>query len=136
MEDMLTTWWREIADRPGGPFAVRFYVQPLMATGFAIRDGLRDARAGRPAYFWSLLTDPAHRGESLRSGWRSVGKIFFIALGLDLVYQLGVMKALRPVQGIFMAIALAIVPYVLLRGPVTRIARRVRGPGRPHERPA
>ena len=35
----------------------------------AIRDGVKDARAGRPAYFWSLLTEDGHRGERLHEGW-------------------------------------------------------------------
>jgi len=138
MSEMLATWWREITGRPEGPlpFAVRLFLQPLMATVLAVRDGLKDARAGRPPYLWSLFTDPAQRAESLRSGWRSVGKVFLLAVAVDWVYQLIVLKGIRLGQGLFMGIALAIVPYVLLRGPVTRIARRVRGQHRPHGRPA
>ena len=135
MDEMLTNWWREILDRPEGPFAFRFYLQPLMATVFAVRDGLKDARTGRPAYLWSLFTDPKRRAESLRSGWRSVGKIFLLALVLDWSYQLVVLKTIRLGQGLFTGIVLAILPYVLLRGPVARIARRVRGRS-PHGRPA
>jgi hypothetical protein len=117
--------WREILERVGGPFAFRFYFQPLMATFFAVRDGIRDARAGRPAYLWSLFTDPAGRRERLREGWRSVGKIFVLALILDLLYQLFVLKGVRPVQGLLVAVGLALVPYALLRGPAARLFRRL-----------
>jgi hypothetical protein len=77
--------WREILDRPDGPLAFRFYFQPAMAVFLALRDGIRDAKAGRPAYLWSLFTDPAGRLERLRDGWRSVGKIFVLAMVLDLL---------------------------------------------------
>lgn len=106
--------------------ALRFYLQPLMASLFAVRDGLKDARAGKPAYFWALLTEPKHRRERLQEGWKSVGKIFFAALALDLVYQVLVLRGFRPVETVLVATALAIVPYVLFRGPVNRLARLVR----------
>ena len=60
--------------------------------------------------------------------WRSVGKIFVLALALELVYQILVLHGLRPVQTILVATGLALVPYVLLRGPVNRLARLARGP--------
>ncbi len=31
------------------------FIQPLMATILAVRGGLKDAREGRPPYFWSLF---------------------------------------------------------------------------------
>ncbi|MGZ3459037.1 MAG: hypothetical protein ACXU86_11100 [Archangium sp.] len=128
MADVLTHLWREIASRPEGPLAMRFYLQPLMAMLLALRDGLADAREGRPAYLWALFTDPAHRRELLRDGWRSIGKVFILASVLDVVYQLLVFRGLRPIQGLFVAVVLALVPYVLIRGPINRLARRLRGP--------
>lgn len=126
--DLLSRFWQEIAARPSGPLAFRFYLQPAMATFFAIRDGLRDARAGSPPYFWSLFTDPEHRRGRLRSGWHSIGKIILLAAVLDTVYQIIVLRGLRPVETIFIAFLLAVVPYLLLRGLVTRLARRRIGP--------
>ena len=38
----------------------------VIAVIFAIRAGLRDAREGRPPYFWSLLTNRAHRIEMIK----------------------------------------------------------------------
>jgi hypothetical protein len=114
-----------VVERPEGPFAFRFYLQPLMAVLFAVRDGIHDAKERRPAYLWSLFTDPAGRRERLRDGWRSVGKIFWLAIVLDLLYQVVVLRGLRPVQGILVAVALALVPYVLLRGPACRVFRRL-----------
>ncbi len=117
--------WREILGRPDGPFAFRFYLQPLMAIFLAVRDGIHDAKAGRPAYLWSLFRDPAGRRERLRDGWRSVEKVFVLAIVLDLLYQLVVLRGVRPLQTLLVAVTLAIVPYVLLRGPANRLFRRL-----------
>jgi hypothetical protein len=112
-----------MVERPDGPMAFRFYLQPLMAMLFAVRDGLKDAHTGQPAYLWALFTDKPHRRERLHEGWSAVGKIFILAVVVDTVYQLIVFKRLRPIQGLLVAVLLALVPYVLLRGPVSRIAR-------------
>jgi hypothetical protein len=123
----LSQFWQEIAARPAGPLALRFYFQPLMATLLAVRDGLSDARQGKPAYLWSVVTDPAHRRERLRHGWGSIWKVVIIALILDLTYQILVFREHRLFQALFVATLLAVIPYVILRGPVTRIARRTGG---------
>jgi hypothetical protein len=122
MYETLAQMWREIVERPQGPMAFRFYLQPCMAMLFAIRDGIKDAHEGRTPYFWALFTDPSHRRERLREGWHSVWKIFVLAVVMDVIYEIIVFKGLRPIQGIVVAVLLAIVPYVLLRGPVNRIA--------------
>jgi hypothetical protein len=117
--------WREILERPTGPFAFRFYLQPPMAVFLAVRDGVRDAKAGRLPYLWSLFKDPAGRRERLREGWRSVGKVFVFAIVLDLLYQIFVLRGLRPVQTLLVAVALALVPYMVLNGPANRAFRRL-----------
>ncbi len=124
MDNVVTQTWHEIAARPEGPMALRFYLQPLMATFFAIRDGLKDAHSNRPPYFWALFTGSTDRKQLLRDGWKSVGKIFIVAISLDLVYQLIVLHGLRPLQTILVAALLAMAPYVVLRGPVNRTARK------------
>ncbi|MCY1082171.1 hypothetical protein [Archangium lansingense] len=123
MADMLNQLWREIVERPDGPMAFRFYLQPVMAMLLAMRDGIKDAHEGRPAYLWALFTDKPHRRELLQSGWSSVARVFILAVAMDLIYQVLVLKELRPLEGLLVAVFLAIVPYVLLRGPVNRVAR-------------
>ena len=136
MVDWVNQAWQEIAARPDGPLAMRFYLQPCMSTLFAIRDGLRDARMRRPAYFWALFTSTGHRKELLRDGWKSVGKVFVLAALLDVIYQLIVLHGIRPLETVVISTLLAIVPYVTFRGPVSRVAKVVRGgfPARPDER--
>jgi hypothetical protein len=102
----------------------RLILQPIMATFFAVRSGLKDAKEGKPVYFWALFTDSVNRRDMLRDGWKSVGKVFVIAIIIDLVYQLIVFRWFYPVEALLVAVILAFIPYLLIRGPVNRIARR------------
>jgi hypothetical protein len=124
----MDDFWRRVivgtSDRIDGPLRFRIVLQPAMAAFFAIRSGLRDSRLGKPPYFWALATDPSHRGEMAREGWKSVGKIFILALVLDVIFQIFVLHTVYPGGAIVVAIVLAIVPYLILRGVVTRIARK------------
>ena len=106
-----------------GPMNFRLVLQPLVALFFAFRDGLNDAREGRSPYFWALFTEPAHRRDMLASAWESIGKVFAIAIILDFVFQYIVFHQFRVIGALLAGAILAIVPYVLLRGPVNRIMR-------------
>lgn len=101
----------------------RLLLQPAMALIFAIRDGLKDARAGRPAYFYSLFTDPATRRSRLREAFKAVFRVFAFAIIMDLIYQIIVLRWFYPFEALVVAFVLAFLPYILLRGPVNRIAR-------------
>jgi hypothetical protein len=104
----------------------RLVMQPAMALFLAIRDGLKDAREGRPAYFWALFSDREDRWAMLKDGWKAVGKVFILAMVLDAIYQIIELRWFYPGQTALVAIILAIMPYLLFRGPVNRIARRSR----------
>ncbi len=125
MDHLTARITENLIARVTGPMKFRLVLQPAMATFFAIRDGLKDAREGNPAYFWGLFTDKGERERMLDSGWKGVGKVFVLAVVLDVVYQLIEHRWLvYPGEAIIVAFILAIVPYLLIRGPVNRIARR------------
>lgn len=113
--------------RVDGPMAFRFIMQPTVAIILGIRAGLRDARAGRPAYFfWPAFLGLTRARELLRAAWTDVGKVFVIAFGLDVAYTLTVNRWVYPVQSLLVAASLALLPYLLVRGPATRIVRKAR----------
>jgi hypothetical protein len=126
MEDFLARVWSNLADRVGGPMTFRLILQPLMASLLAFRAGLRDAREGRPPFLWTILTDPVQRAGLLGEGWKAIARVFFLAVIMDVIYQLIVHRWAYPGEVVIVAILLAVVPYVLLRGPVNRLARRWR----------
>ncbi|MGO9932184.1 MAG: hypothetical protein ACLPV8_10280 [Steroidobacteraceae bacterium] len=96
-----------------------------MSTFLAIRSGLRDAQSGARPYFWSILSTPGRRGEMIKEGWKSIARLFFLAVVLDSVYQIFVQHSFHLRAALFVAIVLAILPYLILRGIVTRIASRL-----------
>jgi hypothetical protein len=128
MDQVFPHFWDEVLSRVTGPMKFRLVLQPSMAIFLAIRDGLKDAREGKPPYFWDVVTSPEERKANLKNGWKSVGKVFILAAVLDVVYQIIEERFVHPVDAIVVAIILAIVPYLLVRGPVVRIMRRFRRP--------
>jgi hypothetical protein len=118
--DVTVRFWDDLVARPSGPLAFRFFLQPAMAVLFAVRDGFADAHAQRMPYFWLLWHDAPHRGERLREGVRAVLRVLMFGIAADAIYQLIELKAFRPVEMVVVAVALALVPYVLVRGPVDR----------------
>jgi hypothetical protein len=117
--------------RLDGPLHFRFIMQPLMAIFLATRVGIRDAREGRSAYLWTLLSDPAQRRYLLADGWKGISRIFILACALDVIYTVIEWHRLKPLETLLTAVILAVIPYALLRGPINRLVRLAQGPGKP-----
>jgi hypothetical protein len=115
--------WRDLFERPGGPMTFRFILQPIMAGIAAAADGFNDARFGRSPYFWTILHDTDKRQGRLTEGVNATARILLLGVGMDAIYQYRSFNTFYPVEALIIAIALAFIPYLLLRGPATRIAR-------------
>ena len=124
MQEMFTRGWEELLARETGPLHFRLIFQPLVALFFAIRSGLKDARAGRPVFFWTLVLDTPQRRAHVREVWADVGKLFLAVIALDVLYQCFILHCIYPVQALFVAVVLAILPYLLFRGMTNRLARQ------------
>jgi hypothetical protein len=122
MDNVITTFVSELIGRLHGPFSFRFVLQPLMALLYAARDGLADARAGRSPYFWTMFTRPEERSSLLREGWHATTRVIVLGAAMDAIYQLIVFRWIHPLQLAVVVLGLAFLPYVLLRGPIGRIA--------------
>ena len=105
-EEVRHRVWEQLIARPTGPMAFRFILQPIMAAIAALRDGINDAKSRR-----------------LYEGLISTARVILLGLCMDAIYQWIVLKTFYPAEAVIVAIALAFFPYVLLRGPITRIAR-------------
>jgi hypothetical protein len=122
MDPIIARISHNMVERVTGPMHFRLLLQPGMATFFAIRDGLKDARECKSPYFWGLFTDKGEREAMVKNGWKSIGKVFIVAIVLDVVYQLIEHRwTVYPGEAALVAMILAIVPYLLIRGPVNRI---------------
>jgi hypothetical protein len=130
------TWTRvaqHLMGRLTGPMKFRLVLQPLTAAYFGLRGGMADAKAGRSPYFWALLSTPGERVALLKSGWKDIGKVFIFAALLDVVYQMIELQFVYVGQAIIVALVLAILPYLILRGLVKRIGRRIEARRQPHD---
>ena len=64
-----------------------------------------------------MLTRPDRRLQLLHEGWREAMTPFLLAVALMTI------RFVYPLELLFMATVLALVPYALLRGPFNRLAR-------------
>jgi hypothetical protein len=121
VDEIFARGWDQLLDRLDGPLSFRFLMQPAVAATLALLAGIRDARTGRPPFLWTMVTEPSERRTLLSSAWHDVQMVFVVAVLLDGVYQLVVIRFFYPVQALIVAGLLAFVPYVVLRGLVTRL---------------
>ena len=102
----------------------RFILQPAMAGLAALRDGISDARLGRQPFLWAAVRGTQPRGALIWSAIISTARIVILAIMMDAVYQWLVLKSFYPREAVVIALLLAFIPYLLLRGPIGRVARR------------
>ena len=124
IQEVLTRFWDQLIAQPSGPLAFRLVLQPIMATILAILDGLKDARTGRPPFLRTILNDPSQRGAYLREGLKRVSRVIVFAFVMDAIYQYIVLHRFYLGEALVTVFVLAVLPYLVIRGPVDRIARR------------
>jgi hypothetical protein len=121
--DMLGRATEQLIGRASGPLNFRLVVMPTVVTILAVLADRRDARAGRPAPLGAFITDPIERRRLLRLAIKDIGRVFIVAIVLDTIYQVWVFGWVYPGEVLIVAVACAIVPYVLVRGPIIRLVR-------------
>jgi len=114
--------FQSIVDRPGGPMTFRFVLQPVMASVLAMIDGYRDARSGATPYLKAVATNPLHSGDRLYDGVIATARVILLGLVMDIAYQIIVFGTFYPGEAAIVAVLLAFVPYLVLRGPAARLA--------------
>jgi hypothetical protein len=125
--EVLERIWRNLLDAPRGPMSFRFILQPLMSAIVAIHDSVKDARSGRLRHFWTVADNRRERMGRLREGLIATARIILLGMAMDVIYQFLVFKTFYPAQALLIALLLAFVPYLLIRGPAIHIVRWWRG---------
>jgi len=108
-QELFTRLWEHAEARVSGPMRVRLIVQPAVAMILAARAAVHD-----------LAPDHA---PSRRSLWQRVGLAWSLACGIDCIFQIAVFQRLFPGEAMIVASLLALLPYTLVLGVVTRFAR-------------
>jgi hypothetical protein len=65
-----------------------------------------------------------NRRALLQEGWKDVAKLFVIAIMIDCIYQIIELRWFYPLEALMVAAILAVLPYLLIRGPLNRAVRR------------
>jgi hypothetical protein len=124
LHDIVVRQWSDLLARPSQALAFRFVLQPVMAAILAVRDGVKDAKLGRSPYFWAILRNPEERGPRMLEGLRASARVIVLAFVMDVIYQVMSFGVFYPVEAAVVVFVLAFAPYLLVRGPAARIARR------------
>ena len=114
--------FRSIVERPGGPMTFRFILQPVMASVLAMVDGYKDARSGATPYLKAVAANPLKSGGHLYDGVIATARVILLGLAMDIAYQIIVFGSFYPGEAAIVAVLLAFVPYLVLRGPAARLA--------------
>jgi hypothetical protein len=116
-------FWSDVFGRLSGPMTLRFYLQPTLAFVAALKDGIKDARLGHKAFFWSTFSDPTLQRGRLREGLMATAQMMLVGLAIDTVYQFRVFDRFYPVEAVLMVLMLAVLPYFAFRWVVEHVAR-------------
>lgn len=117
--------WSRLLLRANGPLSFRFLIQPTVALFLGIRAGIRDARKGKPSYFWAVFTHQESRLELIKNGWKDVAQLFILAVVLDMLVQWIMFKWIYPGGALIVGFFLTIVTYLLVRGPANRVVQGI-----------
>ena len=116
----------DIPKRLTGPGRFRFILQPVTAIILGIRNGLADARAGRPPYLYGVLMQQRLRRELVRSGFETVVNLLLMGILMDAVCQWLILGASYPGAALVVGPVLIAGPYTCARALSNRFARRRR----------
>lgn len=123
LQEALARGWGNLIGRWDGPMSFRLLVQPAVAILFAIRAGIHDARENKPTFLGCAISNPRSWRARMRQSWKDVGKVFIVALILDSIYQVVVHSGIFALEMLITATVLALVPYMVFRDLVSRVAR-------------
>jgi len=107
-----------------GPGKGRFLVQPLIAIALGIRDGIVDAKLGKPPFFIQILFEKEGKLDVLKSGLKQIAVPLTVGVVLDAVLQWVIFQTMFALPALIAGTVLVGLPYSIARGLSNRIARR------------
>lgn len=123
---ILLQFFAGAAKRFNGPGGFRLIIQPVVAIALGIRDGLMDAKAGKPAYLIGIIFYPECRRELISVTVQNILKPFIIGVVIDLILQYFIFQRVRLIPAIIVGLVLIGFPYALARGITNRIATHLK----------
>lgn len=121
MDEILGRVFSDLVARTTGPMWFRLILQPLVAIGFGVHAGLKNART-RSQQPHPHALDKAYRSTMLRQAVHDVSKVALIGFVLDLVFQWLALRAVYPFEAVLVVILIVVLPYQIVRTLVARVA--------------
>ncbi|HMS32766.1 MAG TPA: hypothetical protein PKC91_01640 [Ignavibacteria bacterium] len=121
MEEWVNNFLNAVGVRHDGPMSFRVYLQPIMSLIYAVIAGVKDAKNGKPPFLSALVLGKSSRKDLLKELWKDVGKVFILAVIMETIFEIIELKTVHPIEVLRVSFWLAIVPYLIFRGPVERI---------------
>jgi hypothetical protein len=112
----------------------RFLLQPAVAIALGIRDGLKDAKAGRAPFIWDLILRAEGRKRQIRRSFKTLIKPIVVAIVFDGVAQYLMLNTIYLGAAIIVGTAVMALPYFLARSIMNRVVSLRRGSGWNEER--
>jgi hypothetical protein len=128
MELFSRSFGEGLEARLTGPGKGRFVLQPLVAIALGIRDGIVDAKQGKPPYFIRVLFKSERKFYVLKTSLKSIATPLTIGIVLDMILQWLIFRAVFLVPALIAGTILVAIPYSVARGLSNRVARRWCGP--------
>ncbi|HXI22722.1 MAG TPA: hypothetical protein VNG71_02525 [Pyrinomonadaceae bacterium] len=72
---------------------------------------------------WSIYKDSGARLSLIKNGWQDIARVFTLAIAIDLIYQIVVIGWIYPLETLALAVIVAVLPYLVVRGLTNRAAR-------------
>jgi hypothetical protein len=90
----------------------------------AIHDSVKDAGVGcSRQHSWTVAGSPRERMGRLGEALIATARIILLGIAMDVIYQFLVFRTFYPAQALLIALLLAFIPYLLIRGPAMLIVR-------------
>lgn len=122
--DLLLNILDRVFARLTGPLKLRFILQPVMAILLGVRDGVSDAKAGRPPFLAALFADPKAHKPHIQTAFRSLLLPLVVATVLDGVAQYLLFGWIRISGAVLAGVMLMGLPYIIARALTNRIVSR------------
>jgi hypothetical protein len=113
----------DIPKRLSGPGKLRFIIQPSLAAILGARNGIVDARNGRPAYLYAILFKRQLRRELMKHSFGVLVNLFLMGVLLDSIAQWLILGASYPGAALIVGPTLIGAPYAVARALANRCAR-------------
>ncbi len=110
-----------IGARVTGPMGFRFIFQPLTAVILGIRDGISDAKAGRPPFLAGLIFKANSRKHLFNSACKALFIPVIFGSIFDAIAQWFLFGRVCLVPAILVGIFIMAIPYSFARGLTNRI---------------